>query len=66
MKKEKIEIIGVKFKKTKIIEIHALGNKIFEIPFCEKDFDDERSYIFSEAIPAQAQMMLNMFMKKNK
>ena len=64
MKKEKIEIIGVKFKKTKIIEIHALGNKIFEIPFCENDFNDEHVYIFSEAIPPQAQTMLNMFIKK--
>ena len=64
MKNEKTEIIGVKFKKTKIIEIHALGNKIFEIPFDENDFKDERAYIFAEAIPKQAQMLLNMFMGK--
>ena len=65
MKNEKIEIIKVKFKKTKIIEIHALGNKIFEIEFNETDFNDERAYVFAEKIPAQAQMLLNMFMKKN-
>ena len=64
MKKEKIEIIGVKFKKNEIIEIHALGNKIFEIPFNADDFKTERAYVFSEAIPKQAEMFLSMFVKK--
>ena len=63
MPKEKIEIIGVKFKKSEIIEIHALGNKIFEIPFNSEDFKNERAYVFSEVIPKEAQMVLSMFTK---
>ena len=61
---KKVEIIGIKFKKDKMIEIHALGNKIFEIPFNEEDFKNERAYVFSENIPKQAEMLLSMFMKK--
>ena len=61
---KKVEIIGIKFRKTKIIEIHALGNKIFEIPFNKEDFETEKAYVFSENISKQAEIMLSMFMKK--
>jgi hypothetical protein len=62
MSKE-LEIIKIKFSKDKKVNISILGNKLFEIPANDIDFENEKEYIFKEKLPAQAQMLLNMLMQ---
>jgi hypothetical protein len=63
MSKE-LEIIKIKFSKDKKVIISILGNKLFDIPVSDNDFENEKEYVFKEKLPPQAKMMLDMFFKK--
>ena len=60
----KQEIIKIELKKDRKCIISILNNKLFEIEIKPEDFDKEKKYLFESEIPAQAQMLMKMFMNK--
>ena len=63
---KKTEIMKFNLKKDNTLDIYILGNKVFNIDCSEKACEIEKEYVFSENIPPQAQMLLNLMLKGGK